>query len=261
MNFKCKKCNGDCKPSQALNNTLVSMDDFGNDANSRGTTQSRVGTAEMVDCQKCENCGHSFVPNEFIEVNINISDINISDILGFPTNNESLHMKWWNSLSDGFDTNSKFQQMHCYLNSNKMDGFSSEDGRTLDSLIDNEIFSMWKNMLCLSAYGTPMSKNTKDDISFIVREEYKRIDWLNSKKSEKMVKLKDEKIITDFFNSKYRGKLADANESLRLAIELLADFQKETKTDVYNNMQHYHEYLLKNEYISPKEWIETKTNF
>ena len=59
--FKCK-CGGIGKHSKALLNTLVSFSDFGNDAGKRGTTQSRVGKAKMVDCIKCQTCGHSWVP-------------------------------------------------------------------------------------------------------------------------------------------------------------------------------------------------------
>ena len=55
----CKKCGGSMKPSKALENTLVSSDDFGGDANQRGSTQSRSGTAILVDCLKCDACGHS----------------------------------------------------------------------------------------------------------------------------------------------------------------------------------------------------------
>ncbi len=60
--MECKKCGGKCKPSKVLNNTLISLDDFGNDSGLRGTTQSRVGTAKLIDCLKCEDCGHSFIP-------------------------------------------------------------------------------------------------------------------------------------------------------------------------------------------------------
>ena len=58
---KCKLCNNDCKPSKALLNTLVETTDLGT-YGERGNTQSRVGDAELVDCMKCENCGHSFIP-------------------------------------------------------------------------------------------------------------------------------------------------------------------------------------------------------
>lgn len=63
----CRKCNSDCKFSKAFNNTLVCFDDFGNDAGNRGTTQSRVGKAILVDCYKCVNCGHSFIPSKLDE--------------------------------------------------------------------------------------------------------------------------------------------------------------------------------------------------
>jgi len=61
--MNCIKCNSKCLPSKAYNNTLVSSNDFGNDANNRGITQSRIGRAVLVDCMKCTNCGHSFVPS------------------------------------------------------------------------------------------------------------------------------------------------------------------------------------------------------
>jgi hypothetical protein len=58
---KCKNCNSNCKQSKALLNTLVESTDLGTYGTS-GNTQSRVGDAELVDCMKCENCGHSFIP-------------------------------------------------------------------------------------------------------------------------------------------------------------------------------------------------------
>lgn len=62
---KCRKCNGNCKPSKAFNNTLVLSWDFDkNDYGRRGTTQSRVGKATLVECMKCEDCGHSFIPTK-----------------------------------------------------------------------------------------------------------------------------------------------------------------------------------------------------
>ena len=57
----CKICNGKCKPSIAILNSLVSFNDFGNDAGKRGTTMSRIGKPNIVNCLKCENCGHSFI--------------------------------------------------------------------------------------------------------------------------------------------------------------------------------------------------------
>lgn len=60
----CTKCGGNCNPSKAFLNTLISLNNFGGDAGQRGTTQSRQGKAELVDCMKCEDCGHSFIPKE-----------------------------------------------------------------------------------------------------------------------------------------------------------------------------------------------------
>lgn len=57
--MKCNKCKSDMKPSKALMNTLVSFNDFGNDAGSRGTTLSRNGKAVLIDCYKCITCGRS----------------------------------------------------------------------------------------------------------------------------------------------------------------------------------------------------------
>lgn len=57
----CRECGTKAELSKALLNTLVSFDDLGNDAGQRGTTQSRMGPAELVDCHKCPNCGHSFI--------------------------------------------------------------------------------------------------------------------------------------------------------------------------------------------------------
>lgn len=64
----CKKCGGHAKPSKGLLNTLLSHSDFGGDAGLRGTTQTRNGPAELVDCLKCESCGHSWVPTELVEL-------------------------------------------------------------------------------------------------------------------------------------------------------------------------------------------------
>ena len=55
----CYKCGGLMQDSTALINTLVSFDDFGGDAGTRGTTQSRVGKAVEVTVRKCTVCGHS----------------------------------------------------------------------------------------------------------------------------------------------------------------------------------------------------------
>ena len=60
----CKECGCIGKPSKALLNQLVSFDDFGNDAGKRETTQSRHGEAKEVDCLKCPNCGHSWIPEK-----------------------------------------------------------------------------------------------------------------------------------------------------------------------------------------------------
>lgn len=55
----CFVCGGLMQDSTALQNTNVSFDDFGNDAESRGTTQSRVGPVQQIKVRKCSSCGHS----------------------------------------------------------------------------------------------------------------------------------------------------------------------------------------------------------
>lgn len=59
INNTCFVCGGLMQDSTALQNTLVSSDDFGNDAGSRGTTQSRTGPATQIKVRKCSQCGHS----------------------------------------------------------------------------------------------------------------------------------------------------------------------------------------------------------
>ncbi len=55
----CFVCGSLMKDSTALQNSLVSSDDFGSDAGSIGTTQSRSGIANRIKVRKCTQCGHS----------------------------------------------------------------------------------------------------------------------------------------------------------------------------------------------------------
>lgn len=55
----CRRCNVPMVLGKALQDTLVSLDDFGGDAGEPGTTMSRSGPAVLVDCLKCPECGHS----------------------------------------------------------------------------------------------------------------------------------------------------------------------------------------------------------
>lgn len=55
----CFVCGGLMVDSIAFQNTLVSSDDFGNDSNTRGSTQSRIGEAKQIKVRKCQSCGHS----------------------------------------------------------------------------------------------------------------------------------------------------------------------------------------------------------
>lgn len=56
----CFKCGGDTQKGQALDNTWVGFDDFGGDAGQPGTTISKVGPPNLINCHKCKSCGHSF---------------------------------------------------------------------------------------------------------------------------------------------------------------------------------------------------------
>lgn len=59
---KCRECGGAGKASKGLKNKFVgSNDDFGNDAGQEGTTMSLGKDADLIDCLKCIDCGHSWV--------------------------------------------------------------------------------------------------------------------------------------------------------------------------------------------------------
>lgn len=55
----CFVCGGIMKDSTAFQNSNVSFTDFGDDAGSKGTTQSKVGPAQQIKVRKCTACGHS----------------------------------------------------------------------------------------------------------------------------------------------------------------------------------------------------------
>ena len=55
----CKICGGELKPSKALMNPLCGVSEW-SDGDIDGATLSFSSDAVIVDCQKCENCGHSF---------------------------------------------------------------------------------------------------------------------------------------------------------------------------------------------------------
>ena len=55
----CYVCGGLMTDGEALDNTLISYDDFGGDAGNRGTTQSKDGEAKLIKVRKCQSCGHS----------------------------------------------------------------------------------------------------------------------------------------------------------------------------------------------------------
>lgn len=60
---RCRKCNGEMKPSKALDNTLLGFPDFlGDTGFEAGCTVSKSGPPKMIDCMKCAECGWSVTP-------------------------------------------------------------------------------------------------------------------------------------------------------------------------------------------------------
>lgn len=53
---RCRKCGGQMKPGKAIQQTYTGMPDFPNGA---VVTLSAGGPGRLVDCDKCEKCGHS----------------------------------------------------------------------------------------------------------------------------------------------------------------------------------------------------------
>ena len=58
--IKCRTCGGKCTPGKVLKNETVvsSSDEFG------GTMSDR-GFPQILNCFKCESCGHSFISKKF----------------------------------------------------------------------------------------------------------------------------------------------------------------------------------------------------
>ena len=57
----CRVCNTEAKPSKALINELVNGKGTPANLTFRGETVSRLGKPKLIDCNKCPNCGHSWV--------------------------------------------------------------------------------------------------------------------------------------------------------------------------------------------------------
>lgn len=55
----CRRCGGKCYPSKALFNPLCGTPGFP-DGILPGATLAPAADAVMIDCLKCEACGHSF---------------------------------------------------------------------------------------------------------------------------------------------------------------------------------------------------------
>jgi hypothetical protein len=56
----CRKCNSECKPSKGLINSYLIEVTI--DENKQCWTD--YTNAKLVDCYKCVNCGHSFIPSK-----------------------------------------------------------------------------------------------------------------------------------------------------------------------------------------------------
>ena len=55
----CFVCGGLMSDGQALDNTWVGSEDFGDDYGQPGTTMSKIGQPIMRVVRKCSSCGHS----------------------------------------------------------------------------------------------------------------------------------------------------------------------------------------------------------
>ena len=55
----CRKCGGRCKEARALVNPIFGSPEF-SDGDMAGATLSAAADAVILDCFKCEDCGHSF---------------------------------------------------------------------------------------------------------------------------------------------------------------------------------------------------------
>jgi|LakMenEpi03Aug12_release.lakeMendotaPanAssembly.Ray.scaffolds.fasta_scaffold03608_28 hypothetical protein len=56
----CQRCGGTMKPSKAIAQTYGGSPDF---AGGPVVTMSPEGPGKLIDCLKCERCGHSITPN------------------------------------------------------------------------------------------------------------------------------------------------------------------------------------------------------
>jgi hypothetical protein len=56
-----------------------------------------------------------------------------------------ISISWWNGLEKDFSENSQFSKMQKFLETQRMIGFSSKDGRLLSSLTGSEIEKLYKH--------------------------------------------------------------------------------------------------------------------
>jgi hypothetical protein len=71
-------------------------------------------------------------------------------------------LQWWDTLG-------LFERVHT------MNQFGIDSQRSTDSLTCREIELIWKNELCLSAYGVPMWQVDDDDVTFVIKEKNRKV--------------------------------------------------------------------------------------
>lgn len=118
-NHQCRKCGGIGTPSKALVNYH-----FIDKSYLRGEKEF---VDKLVDCIKCQSCGHSWIP-----VNTSIFGNSNKEIIEFPIEGKSTRQQaiaWWNSLT--LFQRSYFKDLH----------FDSQ--RSLSTLTGREIEDIW----------------------------------------------------------------------------------------------------------------------
>ena len=109
---------------------------------------------------------------------------------------QELALEWWNSLiSDGLRAG--YTQKH--LNS----------GIKYKSLTDKEIEEIWKNELCLKAYGTDLKSTKQEDVDFIINPENHNVNHKPNQKQFKQFNPELFKAYIDKFSDEDKIKALD----------------------------------------------------
>ena len=147
---QCRVCGGEGKPSKAMLNTLVSFNDFGNDAGQRGTTQSRIGEANLVDCIKCSSCGHSWIIEE-----------------AKSTREQAL--EWWSTLSE-VEKYRLDRDTH-YLRQGKGISWQNFSGREIEEIwneVNNSAFQKGDRVIVFDSQTWEISGDIGDNSQFYI---------------------------------------------------------------------------------------------